>query len=310
MEKRAKTPGSSVNRTTNKICRLIKWSTVLFVASVSLLTAVHFPRTVDDVRAAYAAIRATKYRSFYDTVWATSPPSMPTDDPDLKRVLHFVSQHDLHEKLVLEVGAGSGRLQDVVTRYTGLDISAASRKHFHKPFVQASATDMPFNDNTFDAIWTINTLEHVPSPEAALHEMRRVLKNGGLLYLSPAWQCRPWAADGYDVRPFSDFDLKEKVIKAFLPIRNSVPFRALYVFPIRVLRFLFAARPTSFHYNRLNPNYDRFWQSDSDAVNSMDAFEAVLWFTSRGDDCINYPTLVRQMLVKNGPVVIRVNKRR
>jgi hypothetical protein len=30
-----------------------------------------------------------------------------------------------------------------------------------------------------------------------------------------------------------------------------------------------------FHYNRLVPNYDKYWQGDSDAVSSIDRYEAL-----------------------------------
>ena len=99
---------------------------------------------------------------------------------------------------------------------------------------------MPFHDNYFEAIWSIHVLEHVPDPESALLEMRRVLKPGGLLFLSPAWYCRPWAAQGYAVRPYSDLDLKGKVVKASIPLRNNLIFRAGYVIPRRLGRLILA----------------------------------------------------------------------
>lgn len=208
---------------------------------------------------------------------------------------------------------GRGNFNDVVDDYTGLDIASTANRFYHKPFVAASATSLPFPDNAFDAIWTLGVLEHVPKPEQALTEMRRVLKNGGLLYLSASWQCRSWHADGYEVRPYSDFGLESKLIKASVPLRDSIVFRSLYIFPIRLLRlaaYTVPAKPLPFRYNVLTPNYIHLWETDGDAVNSMDAYEAVLWFKSRGDECLNYPNSLRQFLIRRGAIIFRIRKGR
>ena len=102
----------------------------------------------------------------------------------------FVDDYDLINKRCLEIGAGRGAFQDLVPDYTGTDVSDVVRRYFHKPFFQASATQLPFQDDSFDAIWSVAALEHIPEPEKALSEMRRVLKHKGLIYLAPAWQCR------------------------------------------------------------------------------------------------------------------------
>jgi SAM-dependent methyltransferase len=200
----------------------------------------------------------------------------------------------------------------MVENYVGLDISTSAQRYYHKPYVLASATAMPFHDNEFDAAWTIWVLEHVPDPESALREMRRVVKPGGVILLGPAWFCTSWAAQGYEVRPYSDFGLAGKAIKASLPLTSSVAFRLSYIFPIRGVRYLAAkasASPTSFHYSRLTPNYKKYWVADSDAINSMDPLEAVLWFESRGDHCINCPGGMGNLAVPGGPLVIRISSK-
>ena len=35
------------------------------------------------------------------------------------------------------------------------------------------------------------------------------------------------------------------------------------------------------------PKHVNYWIADSDAVNSIDSYEAMLWFLSRGDECLN-----------------------
>jgi SAM-dependent methyltransferase len=309
----------------------------LFLVAVVGLTAWHFPRKTDAV--ATRDISDADYLAFYEKSYAPSTSSAtpdhsgePTagprvrrsyeiescspgaaDNPVIERIREFVQKYGLQHKRILEVGAGSGYLQDVVEDYTGLDISSTAARFFHKPFVQASATNLPFPDSSFDVVWTITVLEHVPKPEQALLEMRRVVKDGGYIYLEPAWQCRTWAAEGYAARPYSDFDLKGKIIKASIPIRDSVIFRSLYIFPIRLLRASYAVitgTPTAFRYNELSPNYKYYWVPDGDAVNSMDGFEAMLWFGTRGDEILNYPSAVRRFFFRHGAVIIRVRKGR
>jgi ubiquinone/menaquinone biosynthesis C-methylase UbiE len=50
-------------------------------------------------------------------------------------------------------------------------------------FRQASIYELPFEDQFFDAAFSHALLEHVSDPVAALKEMRRVLKPGGLIGL-------------------------------------------------------------------------------------------------------------------------------
>ena len=131
---------------------------------------------------------------------------------------------------------------------------------------------MPFPDNSFDGVWSIWVFEHVPNPEQAFYEARRVTRDNGVLFLYPAWNCTSWAADGYEVRPYADFGLAGKLVKASIPLRFSMPFRVTTLLPIRAVRTLVAASgPTRLRYRRLTPNYDQYWVPDSDAVNSIDS---------------------------------------
>ena len=253
----------------------------------------------------------TVLQNFYDREYAADAYATTREasaHPFHPTLVSFLATYRLFEKKCLEVGCGRGAFQDVVKDYTGIDIARSVHTYFQKPYCCASATTLPFADATFDAVWSYAVLEHVPQPELALEEIRRVLKPGGFLLLLPAWQCRPWAAEGYPVRPYADFGLSGKLIKASIPIRNSVVYRSLQIFPARVrslIDYRRTRKPTKFRYRRLKPNYERFWMSDSDAVNSMDPFEAYLWFTSRGDICLNYPSLRRAFLTRTGPLIIR-----
>jgi SAM-dependent methyltransferase len=294
------------------------------------LAVVYFPYATDDPNEEPPPLEVAESDEFYEEVYAgvaqDAAPEAAADHVYVEMgrgageslgitevVGRFVERNDLQGASVLEVGAGSGTLQDLVEDYTGLDIAASAARYFHKPFVHGSATDLPFEDDTFDVIWTVWTLEHVPNPERALQEMRRVVKPGGLLLLVPAWNNTSWAADGYDVRPYSDFDLGGKLIKASLALRGNKLYQYAYLVSARTVRrtlwSLSGEGPSAFHYRRLTPNYDHYWQEDSDAINSLDPHEMMLWHLSRGDQCLNCPADASgQIQIGNQPLEIRVRK--
>jgi ubiquinone/menaquinone biosynthesis C-methylase UbiE len=49
--------------------------------------------------------------------------------------------------------------------------------------IQATAEKIPFEDNTFDVVYSSHVLEHVASEEKSLNEMKRVLKDDGVLII-------------------------------------------------------------------------------------------------------------------------------
>lgn len=99
---------------------------------------------------------------------------------------------------VLEIGFGDGSaVRDVLAqassvRYVGLDISPTmveEARRLNAPlaadgsatFHLGSADAMPFADDSFDRIFSIGVIHFWDDPEAALKEVRRVLRPGGLM---------------------------------------------------------------------------------------------------------------------------------
>ena len=285
------------------------------------LAIIHFPYDVDaplteqELEAArkyYTAayqhpVTENKAESEYETKYLRVAREAAQDSSIEEQVSGFVQQFNLRDRPVLEIGSGRGYLQDVAQDYTGLDISPNVARFYHKKFVLGSATAMPFPDNSFDGVWSIWVFEHVPNPEQAFREARRVTRNNGVLFLLPTWNCTSWAAEGYEVRPYSDFNLAGKLVKAGIPLRSAKFFRTMTFVPNRMVRNVVARfGPTRLRYRRLTPNYENYWVPDSDAINSIDNYEAMLWFLSRGDECLNCDDA--SVFMGGTPLIIRVHK--
>ena len=222
----------------------------------------------------------------------------------------FVLNYELAHRKCLEVGCGRGAFQDLLDDYTGLDLSETVRSFLRKPFVQSTAEHLPFDENAFDAVWTITVLEHVPDPEKALKEIRRVLKADGLLFLKPAWNCRPWICEGIPVRPYSTLSLRQKLIKFSLPVRDSLLFRAAFALPRRLLRSVVGlfTRTERLEFKKLPADYSTFWMVDSDACASIDPFDAIQWFKSQGDLVLSHPRWLDAFLSRSEPLVVQIRK--
>lgn len=98
-------------------------------------------------------------------------------------------------KRTLEVGAGSGRLSRLLalrgylTYCLDYSIEALTyaRTHYEREgtqgvYVLGRAEYLPFNDNSFDVVFSTGLLEHFEDPMPIILEMVRVLKNGGVFY--------------------------------------------------------------------------------------------------------------------------------
>jgi ubiquinone/menaquinone biosynthesis C-methylase UbiE len=61
-------------------------------------------------------------------------------------------------------------------------------------FVQSALHELPFADASFNAVLSLETLEHVPSPRTFLKEVRRVIVEGGTLVMSLPPSLAEWTS--------------------------------------------------------------------------------------------------------------------
>ncbi len=109
----------------------------------------------------------------------------------------LVENLTLRDKKVVDVGCGDGALVRLMTRHganaVGIECSQGQLKAAraepaiaNEIYVEGVAEDLPFDEDSLDAVVFFNSLHHVdvPSQPKALAEAHRVLKAGGTLYIA------------------------------------------------------------------------------------------------------------------------------
>ncbi len=117
------------------------------------------------------------------------------------------------ERRVLEVGCGTGLILGRLARRAqdawGIDLSPGMLQLARSrglQVVQASATQLPFADASFDTVCSFKVLAHVPDIAGALSEIARVTRPGGTMVLEfyNPWSLRYAAKRIAGPQPISD----------------------------------------------------------------------------------------------------------
>lgn len=139
-----------------------------------------------------------------------------------------IDPKELAGKKILDIGVGTGRFADPVTRsgghVTGIDLSLAVETAMENVgrregtnIVQANCFDLPFKKQSFDVIYSIGVLHHTPDCKAAFE--------GALPYLKPGGTIVIWL---YNAHVWAPGSLLETVNAAWRSITTRLPSRLLY----------------------------------------------------------------------------------
>ena len=154
------------------------------------------------------------------------------------------------ESKVLDFGCGSGIFVNELAKQGyqahGLDISEEAVKFGTLQGIQnlgvIDSHKIDFGDNTFDAVFTLDVLEHLEDEKWALDEIRRVLKPGGVaIIMVPAymflWGVQDEVAHHY--RRYTRGSLLKKIREATsLQMVRSSYFNTLLFLPITGVRLM------------------------------------------------------------------------
>lgn len=173
-------------------------------------------------------------RNFLQWIWHNSKINLA------KRIIK-----DLDYQNCLDIGCASGFMLSKIAEfkkasYVGVDIydkaiNYAKKRYPHISFKKASASKLPFKDNSFDLILCYETIEHVEDPQSCLKEAKRVLRKNGIFILTMDsgsllfrivwwfWEnSKGQVWQGAHLHPFHHNELEELIKKAGFSVQDKI----------------------------------------------------------------------------------------
>jgi 2-polyprenyl-3-methyl-5-hydroxy-6-metoxy-1,4-benzoquinol methylase len=122
----------------------------------------------------------------------------------------FAREHAAEPTVGLDLGCGDGQFLDWLSGYVSvlygsdynmLRLQRAARQGHAASVLLAEVLDFPALDDAFDLIVFNHVIEHIPDDSAALNEIRRLLKPGGLCILGTPNEGAAWWQLAYRLQP-------------------------------------------------------------------------------------------------------------
>ena len=180
---------------------------------------------------------------------------------------------------ILNVGAATGATSEMLSRYG--EVTSLEYDKFCCEFlkvktgieaINASLTELPFKNNTYDLICAFDVIEHIEDHEKALDEIYRVLRPHGKYFLTvPAFQSL-WS--NHDVvnhhyRRYTKKKFNSLISNSNLKIDYSTYFNFWLFIPISIARFILNIIPRKKKENSSG--------SDNEIMKSSKVINAILF---------------------------------
>ena len=161
----------------------------------------------------------------------------------LERELPRLAPGRAGERRILDVGAGGGMLASAMTQLgqvTAMEGAPEALAHLVRrvglTVVPGFLPSPDLSPESFDLVTSFDVLEHIEDDRAALHEIRQVLKPGGVLMVTVPAHPWMWSAHdeaGHHFRRYRPREIEKRVAGAGFSILFSSPFQTL-LFPLQV----------------------------------------------------------------------------
>jgi SAM-dependent methyltransferase len=129
----------------------------------------------------------------------------------------LLGREDLRGRSLLDVGCGTGwfsaRAAERGARVTSLDLGTGllelTRKRCPTTAVAGDACRLPFAEQAFDVVISSECIEHTLDPLAAVAEIHRVTRPGGLFLITVPnrrWHFAATFANAFGLRPYEGYE--------------------------------------------------------------------------------------------------------
>lgn len=194
---------------------------------------------------------------------------------------YAIAKELVQGKHVLDIACGEGygsNLLALSARFVaGVDIDQSTISHASQKykkenlaFTLGSVEKIPFEANTFDIVVSFETLEHTAEHTSMLKEIKRVLKSGGLLFISTPDRKSYSDIPGYK-NPFHKKELYQEEFKKLLS--DHFTYHSLYYQNLQMTSLVTNADADSL----------KVYDGDYNTVNNPDTIEPLYFLALCSD---------------------------
>jgi SAM-dependent methyltransferase len=137
--------------------------------------------------------------------WQNFSEILPDYEANFRWYFERFTPEDLRGKLVLDAGCGTGRhtyyVSQTAREVVAMDLSQAievaarnNRERTNAHFIQADIYHPPFPHGSFDFIYSLGVLHHLPDPERGFSSLLKLLRAGGFMNIYLYWNLEGEAA--------------------------------------------------------------------------------------------------------------------